>query len=208
MWHAAQEFVTHPGSLLAVFGVAFAFASVMMKSMIPLRALALVGNAFFVAYGFVEAILPPLVLNLLLLPVNARRLWEISKLSKEIERATRDTPLSQWLLPHMRPRSFKAGDVLLKRGETADELIYVASGQLKVEEIGGAVGPGELVGEIGLVSRDKMRTQTLIAETAGEAYYMTEEMFFQLYYKNPKLGFYVMRLVVQRLFSDLERQRV
>ena len=39
----------------------------------------------------------------------------------------------------------------------------------------------------------------------GELYYMTDEMIFQLYYQNPKLGFYFMRLVAGRLLRDLSR---
>ncbi len=34
---------------------------------------------------------------------------------------------------------------------------------------------------------------------------MTDEMIFQLYYQNPKLGFYFMRLVTGRLLKDVQR---
>jgi hypothetical protein len=34
---------------------------------------------------------------------------------------------------------------------------------------------------------------------------MTDEMIFQLYYQNPKLGFYFMRLVAERLINDVRR---
>ena len=202
-----MTFTMDPGNLLGLLGVGFTFASFAMKSMMPLRALALVSNVCFIAYGYVESLLPSLVLNAALLPVNARRLWEISKLSKEITRATRESPVSQWLLPHMRLRSFKAGEVLFRKGEAADELIYVAKGELKLAEIGHTIGPGELIGEIGLFSPDKIRTQTIVCETDGELYHMTDEMIFQLYYQTPKLGFYLMRLVVQRLLKDLQRQQ-
>jgi hypothetical protein len=36
---------------------------------------------------------------------------------------------------------------------------------------------------------------------------MTGEMLFQLYYEHPKLGFYMMRLLAERLLKDVERQR-
>jgi CRP-like cAMP-binding protein len=74
-------------------------------------------------------------------------------------------------------------------------------------EIGERVGAGELVGEIGLFAPDRRRTQTLVCETGGELYRMTEEMMFRLYYQNPELGFYLMRLVAQRLLRDVERGR-
>ena len=34
---------------------------------------------------------------------------------------------------------------------------------------------------------------------------MTGELIFRLYYQNPKLGFFLMRLVAQRLLRDLQR---
>jgi CRP-like cAMP-binding protein len=76
---------------------------------------------------------------------------------------------------------------------------------LKLAEIGRKIGPGELIGEIGLFSPDKKRTQTLVCESDGELYEMTDEMIFRLYYQNPRLGFYLMRLVVQRLLGDVQR---
>jgi len=194
------------GDAMGLLGVGFCLASFAVKSMIPLRALAMAGNVCFIAYGFVESLLPSLVLNAVLLPMNAFRLREIARLLQEITRATRESPISQWLLPHMRHRPFKAGDVLFRKGDEANELLYVASGELRMPEIGERVGPGELIGEIGLFSPEKKRTQSLVCETDGELYYMSEEMIFLLYYQNPKLGFFLMRLVVQRLMRDLNRR--
>ena len=194
------------GTALGLLGVGFCFASFAVKRMVPLRTLSIVGNVFFVAYGLVESALPSLALNLVLLPLNVARLWEIEKLSKEIVRATQDSPISQWLLPHMRHRSFKAGEVLFRRGETADRLFYVASGDVRMAEIGQRIGPGELIGEIGLFSPEKKRTQTIVCETDSELYDMTDEMIFQLYYQNPRLGFYLMRLVAGRLLKDVQRR--
>ena len=34
---------------------------------------------------------------------------------------------------------------------------------------------------------------------------MTEEMIFRLYYQNPKLGFYFIRVVAARLLKDVQR---
>jgi hypothetical protein len=193
------------GETLGMLGVFFCIASFAVKSMMPLRALAIAGNVCFIAYGLVESLLPSLVLNGLLLPMNVLRLREIANLSREITRTTRESPASEWLLPHMRPRPFKAGEVLFRKGDVANELIYVASGELRMPEIGARVGPGTLIGEIGLFSPEKKRTQSFVCETDGELYYMSEEMIFLLYYQNPKLGFFLMRLVVQRLLGDLHR---
>ena len=193
------------GNVLGMLGVGFCLASFAVKNMLSLRALSLAGNVFFIAYGLIESLYPSIALNAVLLPLNVLRMWEITKLSKEIARSTRDSPVSQWLLPHMRRRAFKAGEVLFRKGDTADILIYVAQGELKLAEIGRKLGPGELIGEIGVFSPEKTRTQTLVCETDGELYEMTDEMIFQLYFQNPKLGFYLMRLLAERLINDVRR---
>lgn len=132
-------------------------------------------------------------------------MWEIQKLSKEIARATQDSPVSQWLLPHMTRRTFKAGEVLFHKGDLANEVVYIASGQLKLQEHDQVLGSGELIGEIGLFSPEKRRTQSIVCETDGELYRMTDEMIYRLYYQNPKLGFYFVRLIVERLLRDIKR---
>jgi len=67
------------------------------------------------------------------------------------------------------------------------------------------LGPGELIGEIGLFSPEKVRTMTVVCETDCELYQMTDEQIYRLYYQNPKLGFFFMRLIVERLLRDVKR---
>ncbi len=196
---------TSPGAVLGMLGVAFTMASFAVKGMLPLRALALAGSVCFIAYGLIEWQLPSILLNLVLIPLNATRLWEISRLSREMARATRESPVSQWLLPHMRRRAFRAGEVLFRKGDTADRILYLARGELLLEEIGEPVRAGAVIGEIGLFSPDRKRTQTVSCATDGELYEMTEEMIFRLYYQNPKLGFYFIRVVAARLLKDVQR---
>lgn len=194
------------GTVLGLLAAALYFTSYVVKSMLPLRTLALASNVFFIAYGYVNASLPELLLHCVLLPLNARRMWEIRTLAREIARATQESPVSQWLLPHMTRRTFKAGEMLFRKGDPAREVIYIASGQVRLQEADQLLGPGELIGEIGLFAPDKRRTQTIACETNGELYGMTDEMIYRLYYQNPKLGFYLMRLIVERLFRDIERK--
>jgi len=193
------------GSVLGGFGIAFTIASFLVKSMVHLRTLSIVSNVCFIGYGVTESLLPSLILNGFLLPLNIRRLWEIDRMSKEIARATQTSPVSEWLLPHMKRRTFEAGEELLRKGEVSNLLIYIAGGSVVLPEIGKRLGAGELLGEIGVFAPDHRCTQTVVGETAGELYEMTDEQIYQLYYQNPKLGFYLIRLVTERLLNDLRR---
>ncbi len=55
---------------------------------------------------------------------------------------------------------------------------------------------------------EKIRTMTVICDTDCELYKMTDEMIYRLYYQNPKLGFFFMRLIVERLLRDVRRSAI
>lgn len=189
-------------------------ASHSQKDMISLRVLALASNVLFIIFGVLHAhfeigklsVMPEFLLNAVLLPVNAKRLAEILRLTKQIEQATVESPISEWLLPHMHLSKHKTGEVLFRKGDVAKEIIYVANGRLKLPDIDHDIGPGELIGEIGLFSPEKVRTMTVVCDTDCELYKMTDEMIYRLYYQNPKLGFFFMRLIVERLLRDTKRR--
>ncbi|MBH0183436.1 MAG: cyclic nucleotide-binding domain-containing protein, partial [Nitrospira sp.] len=180
---------------LGFLGGAFYLASHYQKDMVSLRVLSLASNVLFIIFGLLHAHLdiieligmPDFLLNIILLPVNAKRLNEIFRLTKQIEQATVESPVSEWLLPHMHLTEHKAGEVLFRKGDRAHEIIYVAAGRLRLQEVGHFIEAGELIGEIGLFSAKRARTMTVICETDCELYKMTDEMIYHLYYQNPKL---------------------
>ena len=198
---------------IGMLGGVFYLASHYMKAMVPLRVLALVSSVLFLIFSVLHThfditeliVLPEFILNLILLPINLKRLGEINRLTKQIEQATVESPVTEWLLPHMHLRKHKAGEVLFRKGDVADEIVYVASGKLKLQGIDHFIGPGELIGEIGLFSPEKVRTLTVVCDTDCELYQMTDEQIYRLYYQNPKLGFFFMRLIVERLLRDVKR---
>jgi CRP-like cAMP-binding protein len=200
---------------IGLLGGAFYLASHYMKAMVPLRMLSLGSNVMFIAYGLLHTnfnlrefvALPEILLNVILLPMNAKRLVEILRLTKQIEQVTEKSPLSEWLIPHMHLHKHKAGHVLFREGDKADEIYYVASGTLRLEGVGATIGPDNLVGEIALFSPEKRRTLTVVCETDCELYTMTDEQIYRLYYQNPKLGFYFMKLIVERLLRDVQRHK-
>ncbi len=203
------DFVT----IIGLLGGFFYLASHSQKDMISLRVLSVASNVLFIPYSMLHAHFeiaqllgtPEFLLNVILLPVNSKRLLEIIRLTKQIEQATVESPVSKWLLPHMHLRKHHAGDMLFRKGDRAHEMVYVAAGRLTLQEVDHSIEAGELIGEIGLFSGEKVRTMTVVCETDCELYTMTDEMIYHLYYQNPKLGFFFMRLIVERLLRDIRR---
>src|ERR1700754_720249 len=107
-----------------------------MSTMVPLRVVAICSNVLFASYGAVVHIYPVLVLHLVLLPVNVIRLMQIRRLVREVRAAARGELPIEALLPLMSRRIFNAGDVLVRAGETADHMYYVAKGTLRIPEPG------------------------------------------------------------------------
>jgi CRP/FNR family transcriptional regulator, cyclic AMP receptor protein len=195
------------GYVFGFIGAALMVASYLMKSMLPLRLVALSANVFLVIYAFLGGSWPTMALYLAMIPINLKKVVEIRKLVRAIRRAKSDTPMADWLLPHMSRREAKAGTVLWHKGDVATEMVYVHAGQLRLVEHGAVLGAGALVGEIGLFAPDNRRTGSIVCETDCTLYALSADAMAQLYYVNPKLGFHVMRLIVARLMHDAEVAR-
>lgn len=193
--------------LFGFIGAALMVTSYQMKSMLPLRVVALVACLFLVLYGYLAAAMPTLVLYGALIPINIKKTLQIHKLVQSIKNAKSDTHISEWLLPHMTRRTAKAGTTLWKKGDVATEMLYLETGSLRLVEYDQVLGSGSLVGEIGLFAPDNRRTLTLECVSDCTLYSLSAESMARLYYQNPKLGFHVMRLIVARLMNDAEKAR-
>jgi hypothetical protein len=89
------------------------------KTIIPLRMAALAGNFLAMVYSLSHGTYPTFLLNAALLPLNAVRLHAMRKLIRDVDAAIKGDMNVDWLLPYTRPRRFKAGDIMMARGEYA-----------------------------------------------------------------------------------------
>jgi CRP/FNR family cyclic AMP-dependent transcriptional regulator len=190
-------------------GVAAAVASLYAahaKTIIPLRAAAIVANLLAMGYSLSHGTYPTFVLNALLLPLNAWRLHQMLKLIRDIGTAVEGDMNVNWLLKYMRPKRFKAGDLMMARGEYATEAFYVVAGEVEIVEIGQTRGAGTLLGEIALFTPNGRRTMTVRCETDVEAATIGYDQVKELYFQNPQFGFRLLHLIVARLQSNSEAQ--
>lgn len=110
-----------------------------------------------------------------------------------------------WLLPFAVRRTFRAGDVVFRKGDTSAEMYCVGRGSVRLEEIGKELHAGEMFGELGLFLPDHTRTLTARCLSDAELHCISEESVMQLYFQNPQFAFQILRLVAQRLAEDLRR---
>src|SRR6516162_11306685 len=185
-----------------IIGIAAAAASLYAAhswTIIPLRVAAIAANALAMAYSFLHGTYPTFVLNLALLPLNAWRLHGMWKLVRDIDTAVKGDMNADWLLPYTRPKHFKAGDVMMERGEYATAAFYVVAGEVEIPEVNETFGPGTLLGEIGLFTPDGRRIKTVRCKTDVRTAIIDYDRFKELYFQNPQFGFHLLHLVVARL---------
>lgn len=179
------------------------FATYSMKTMIPLRLVGIVSNCLFILYGYLANAVPVLVLHLVLLPLNAWRLRQMILLISRVKNASTSDLSIGWLRPFMTSKPCFAGDILFSVGDRADRMYYVVTGTFGLVELDVRIGPGALVGEIGLVSPGNRRTLTFRCEGDGELLVMDYERVRELYFQNPEFGFYLLRLIGERLVRNM-----
>jgi CRP/FNR family transcriptional regulator, cyclic AMP receptor protein len=173
-----------------------------MRTMVPLRIAGLCSNIAMIAYGFFLPAYPVLILHLILFPLNLWRLREMLDLIREVTAAATGDLSMDWLKPFMDKRTLKAGQILFRRGDVADEMFFVISGRLRLRELGVDILPGNLVGELGMLAPERKRTQTLECVEPTVLQRISYDRMEQLYFQNPQFGVYFLRLTTARLFEN------
>lgn len=192
--------------LAAAVGIGMVMAGALMRTMMPLRWLAVGSNVGLMLFGALHPSAITFLIALALLPINIYRAVEVTRLTQRVKRAAAAADLaSLWLKPYMKVRKLKAGHVLFNKGDTADRLHLLADGEMELAEIGQPLPVGRIFGEIALFSPNRIRTQTVRCVTACTVLEIHESTVKQLYYQNPAFGFHLIELLAGRLSSDVER---
>lgn len=104
------------------------------------------------------------------------------------------------------PVSFKAGDVLVERGDPGDAMYIVLSGIAEVD-VGGRfhrIKKGDFLGEMAVMV-GKKRMATVKAVEDVEALQISAEDFEALLLKRPRIALTIMKRMVERLREVQDR---
>lgn len=188
-------------------GSAMTVASYSMRTIIPLRIAGILSSFFFIAYSLLINSWPMLLMELTIMPLNVIRLVQLLRLLKQVEGATGDEFDIHWLQPFARHLKRQAGDVLFRAGDNADHLLIVYSGKYKIVDRDITFGPGDMMGEIGFIAPDNHRTATLECVEAGEVGRVSYHDLKQLFFQNPRFGYYLLKLIARRMFDNANHAR-
>jgi hypothetical protein len=97
-------------------------------TMIPLRAIGIGANCFFILYGLVGGVYPLLALHAILLPLNAARLYQMLQLVRNVKAAAQGDLNTEWLKPFMRTRATRPDEVIFRKGDLSSAMYYTVTG--------------------------------------------------------------------------------
>lgn len=200
--------MAQPGHALAVASAALAgllvIVSAFVRTMIPLRWLAVGSNIGFILYGMLQPVPLMVLLHAVLLPVNLVRVVQMVRLTRRVSAVAADSAqLDLWLRPYMRSRTRRAGSTIFRLGDEADRMYYLAEGRIELVEFGRTLEAGQMFGEIAFFAPDRRRTSTARCVTPCTVFSIDEDTFKQLYFQNPDFGLEIVRLIARRLSADV-----
>jgi CRP/FNR family cyclic AMP-dependent transcriptional regulator len=190
------------GEFFGYIASALVFATFYMRTMLPLRIVAIVSNVAFITYALIDGLTPILILHGALLPLNLLRLLQIRELTTQVEKAATHEFSAQAILPFMKRRNLRANETLFAANDLADELYYVVDGELFIPEVQQTVGPGSFVGEMALFSNTGRRTATAIARTDCTVMLLGKKAVFAALLHSPQLGVHLLKVITVRMLEN------
>jgi CRP-like cAMP-binding protein len=174
-----------------------------MNSMIPVRILAMASSVCFIIYGGVFHLWPLLTVTLVLLSVNAYRLYELIALRRLVTHMTDESETDfSAAMAYGKKRVIPAGDVIFKKGDRVDSLYYLAEGRVEIEDQNVSVVAGNIFGEMAFFNKSAVRSATVRCVEDTVVYELDEKRFTRVQYEDPEFAMAVMRTVTRRLVAN------
>ena len=179
------------------------FSTFYMKTMIPLRCVAITSNVAFLTYGYFAGLYPVFLLHMVLLPLNVFRLHQMYRFKERLRQSLERRDLSlEWMLPFVNRESFKGKERLFQKGDAADKLYYLERGTVWLPEVDRTIHAGEIIGEMGVFSPFHERTASAVCMTDSTFLVLGERTALELYYSNPDFGLFMVRMIIRRFLDQ------
>lgn len=116
------------------------------------------------------------------------------------------------VVPLLERRSFKSGQLVFSKGDRANELFIVLTGRMKISVLSGegrelafrAVGPGEIVGEIGVLD-DGFRTADMTSVSQSDVLLLGKTSLSRILNERPAISRALILFLCQRLRDTTEQ---
>jgi serine phosphatase RsbU (regulator of sigma subunit) len=127
-----------------------------------------------------------------------------------IQRSEEITRELEHLAATLRVHEYPPGALILHEGEVGDRFYIVMDGQVEAikalgttdERVLSVRGPGQLIGELSLIKRDRFRTASVGSISPVHLWEMTLAEFDALLIRQPSLAYEVVRVLGERLIAS------
>ena len=189
--------------ILGYLGGLLVFSTFYLKTMIRLRLVAIASNVVYVAYALMGHMVPILVLHIMLLPLNIWRLIEVKQLIRKVRASAQSgTAAPELIVPYMRKVKLAKGAPVFTKGDSADCVYYVFQGAARLIGKNVVVPRGQMLGIMGIFSREHRRTDTAVCLSDVELGVISKDKILELFYQSPDFGAFLIRMVAQRAELD------
>ncbi|MEY8099382.1 Crp/Fnr family transcriptional regulator [Falsihalocynthiibacter sp. S25ZX9] len=175
-------------------------ASYSVGTMLPLRILAIFSSICFVLYSFTLHLWPLLAMELILLPINFYRFWQVLSLRGKVDFKSAKSQFDFSIIKTYGKRlRFAEGETVFRKGDGTDYLYFIETGRISIEELGVEMVAGDIFGEIAFFTDAATRTATASCIEQAKVYALTEKQLMRLQFEDPRFGMAVMRTITRRL---------
>jgi hypothetical protein len=169
-----------------------------LKTMVPLRCVAIASNVTFLSYGLMTGALPITVLHALLLPMNLWRLGQLCAQRARLAAMVQGEFSVSALQPFLTTRAAARGTVLIAKGRQATELIIVLHGHVLVVETGLVLGPGSILGDECAFGDDRTCSTTAVCRTEVELASIPVSRAWEAFSASPEFAARLLRMAMGR----------
>ncbi len=135
----------------------------------------------------------------IVIAIQIAHVFSLAKLVRSAKQSG-DTDMSlDWLVSSMTVQKFSAGETLFRAGDRSDAMFVIKSGSIRLVEFNASVGPGQMLGEIGIFSPEGKRTASAVCDSAVELLQLSAQRVFELFAQQPAFGFQLMQLIIRRM---------
>lgn len=191
------EAIGWAGSILTV-------ATYSMNTMLPLRILAIVSTLCFGIYAALLQLWPLLIMDLILLPINTYRLWQIVRLRRALSYVPEThEPDFSVVKAYGKRREIDAGSIVFEKGDAVDSLYFLETGRVEIEGVGVELTDGSIFGEMAFFTDSATRTATVRSLETTIVYELDKLRFMRLQFEDPSFGMAIMRTITRRMQANL-----
>lgn len=179
-----------------------------MRSIIPLRIVAICSNVAFIFYGALGGIYPVLILHCLLLPLNIWRISQSFRIRLKKKTAAASVNLHDSFSPYMKIEHRQDGDFLPRPKDPCDRRLLILKSEVLLEESGITLGSGVMFSETALLFTANGKNHTAQCVGMTEYGWLTQDDVAQFCLQNPEIIFHIMGYVTNRFIRALDTLKI